>query len=154
MKNALFLLFSFLFIGCDQETTSSIVNEELLTGELLVPETPYDAIDVVNDPENLFYPDVLTAKIEVMGNCSNYVFTIESGEFDSSWVAESWTHPDTNITYKNAFSLYNVCVIPSNAKVSDLIQFKVAKELIENDCVSCAEYAPTPENKIDIRLLN
>ena len=154
MKNVFYLLFSFIFISCDQDAVTPLLNEELPTGELLIPEVPYDNIDVVNDPENLFYTDVITAKIEVLGNCSNDVFSIESGEFDSSWVAASWTHPDTDITYKNAFSLYNVCVIPSNAKVGDLIQFKVAKEFLENDCVSCTEYAPTPENKIDIRLMN
>lgn len=94
----------------------------------------------------------LKGKLEIKGICSNYVITITQGNFDPSKVAASWTDPESNKTYKNAFKLGSPCTFPTNLDEGDEFYFEFVPET-RDECTVCMAYRPVPEQINMIRVL-
>lgn len=94
----------------------------------------------------------LKARFEVKGLCSNYTFSIIEGRLDTSLVEASWTNPQTNKTYKNAFGLVSACDLPASLKEGDTFYFEIDKNE-PKQCAVCMAYYPTPEKKLNIKVL-
>ncbi|MCW1953585.1 MAG: hypothetical protein KIH80_005400 [Flavobacteriia bacterium] len=120
-KLSLFLL-GFVFISCDRS------NEETYT----------------------IYKEVFTARLVNKGLCLHDTFTIESENFDFSLVAD-WTHPVTDVTYKNAFALKNLCELPETINEGDVIKFILIDKDDTPDCINCLAISPTPPKKLFIK---
>lgn len=94
----------------------------------------------------------LKARFEIAGMCSNYTFTLIQGILDTSLVQASWTNPQTQQSYTNAFGLVSACDFPSDLKEGDEFYF----ELDNNEpkqCAICMAYYPVPEKKLNIKIL-
>lgn len=94
----------------------------------------------------------LKARFEVAGLCSNYTFSVIEGNIDTSLVINSWTHPQTNKTYNKAFGISNPCDLPQNLKQGDVFYFEIDKNE-PKQCAVCMAYYPTPEKKLNIKVL-
>ena len=86
----------------------------------------------------------LKGRLEIKGICSNYVITIIEGPVDTSKVASTWTDPETNKTYTNAFKLGSPCTFPSTLNEGDEFYFTFV----------CMAYRPVPEKINMINVLN
>ncbi|MFT4093462.1 MAG: hypothetical protein QM640_07465 [Niabella sp.] len=95
----------------------------------------------------------LKARFEVKALCSNYTFSIIEGAIDTSMVEASWTNPQTNKTYKNAFGIKNPCDLPANLKEGDEFYFEIDNKQ-SKPCVACMAYYPTPAKKLNIKVLS
>ena len=95
----------------------------------------------------------LKGRLEIKGICSNYVITIIDGPVDTSKVASTWTDPETNKTYTNAFKLGSPCTFPSTLNEGDEFYFEFVDQTKE-DCAVCMAYRPVPEEINMINVLN
>jgi hypothetical protein len=89
------------------------------------------------------------ARLETTGICFNYTFTLIEGDIDPSLVEASWTNPQTNKTYINAFGIANPCNLPSNLKEGDEFYFSLSSHRT-NSCAVCEAYYPSPGKKLYI----
>ncbi|WP_346236599.1 hypothetical protein ABDK00_014750 [Niabella insulamsoli] len=94
----------------------------------------------------------LKARFEVAGICSNYTFSLIEGMADTSLVAASWTNPQSDSTYTNAFGVKNPCDLPEGLKVGDEFYFEIDSNR-PNRCMVCMAYYPTPAKKLNIKVL-
>ena len=95
----------------------------------------------------------MKGRLEIKGICSNYVITIIDGPIDASKIASTWTDPETNKTYTNAFKLGSPCTFPSTLNEGDEFYFTFIEETKE-DCAVCMAYRPVPEKINTIKVLN
>ncbi len=95
----------------------------------------------------------MKGRLEIKGICSNYVITIIDGPIDTAKVASTWTDPETNKTYTNAFKLGSPCTFPSTLNEGDEFYFEFVNETKE-DCAVCMAYRPVPEKINMINVLN
>ncbi len=96
--------------------------------------------------------DKLKARFEVAGLCSNYTFSLIEGNIDTALIEGSWTNPQTNKTYKNAFGISNPCDLPKDLKEGDEFYFELEKKPSEQ-CVACMAYYPTPVKKLALKVI-
>lgn len=108
--------------------------------------------DKCNDETEIAYQEVYTARLANKGLCLHNTFTIESESFDFSLVA-NWTHPVTDVTYKNAFALKNLCELPETINEGDLFRFVLLEENTTPDCINCLAISPTPPKKLFIKFV-
>ncbi|MCH5683629.1 hypothetical protein LWM68_04710 [Niabella sp. W65] len=94
----------------------------------------------------------MKARFEVAGLCSNYTFSLIEGNNDTSLVEASWTNPQTDTTYANAFGVKNPCDLPEGLKPGDEFYFELDKDR-PNRCMVCMAYYPTPAKKLNIKVL-
>ncbi|HTG55695.1 MAG TPA: hypothetical protein VL943_05485 [Niabella sp.] len=94
----------------------------------------------------------MKARFEVSGLCSNYTFSLLEGSKDTSLVEASWTNPQTDSTYTNAFGVKNPCDLPEGLKVGDEFYFELDNDR-PNRCMVCMAYYPTPAKKLNIKVL-
>lgn len=94
----------------------------------------------------------MKARFEVSGICSNYTFSLIEGSKDTSLVEASWTNPQTDSTYTNAFGVKNPCDLPEGLKVGDEFYFELDNDR-PNRCMICMAYYPTPAKKLNIKVL-
>ncbi|MCH5717372.1 hypothetical protein [Niabella hibiscisoli] len=94
----------------------------------------------------------MKARFEVSGICSNYTFSLIEGDKDTSLVQASWTNPQTDSTYTNAFGVKNPCDLPEGLKVGDEFYFELDNDR-PNRCMVCMAYYPTPAKKLNIKVL-
>lgn len=98
--------------------------------------------------------EVYTARFEIVGICTNYTFTVIRGDINPSLVESSWTDPQTKITYTNAFGISNPCDLPSNLKKGDTFRFVIKTPNKDDRCNVCLAYYPTPNKKLNIKVVN
>ncbi|HMR82978.1 MAG TPA: hypothetical protein PKE30_07600 [Niabella sp.] len=96
--------------------------------------------------------DKLKARFEIAGLCSNYTFSVIEGNIDTALIEESWTNPQTDKTYKNAFGISNPCDLPKDLKEGDEFYFEIDKKPSEQ-CVACMAYYPTPVKKLALKVI-
>ena len=106
-----------------------------------------------NDSNNSLGTKKYKARFEVAGMCSNYTFRVIGGDIDPALVEQSWTHPDTKKTYKNAFTVKNPCILPHELKEGDTFDFIIDTNPPKSECVVCMAYYPTPDKKLDIKVV-
>lgn len=94
----------------------------------------------------------MKARFEIAGICSNYTFSLIEGGVDSSLVEASWTNPQTDSTYTNAFGVKNPCDLPPGLKVGDTFYFEIDADR-PNRCMVCMAFYPTPAKKLNIKVL-
>jgi hypothetical protein len=94
----------------------------------------------------------MKARFEVSALCSNYTFSLIEGNKDTSLVEASWTNPQTNKTYTNAFGIKNPCDLPEGLKAGDEFYFELDNDR-PNRCMVCMAYYPTPAKKLNIKVL-
>jgi len=92
---------------------------------------------------------LLKGKLSVAGNCLNYTITLLEGDLSSRQVENSWTDPQTGITYQKAFRLANHCQFPDYISEGDEFYFRVISRGT-NDCFTCMAYYPTPAKALAI----
>ncbi len=97
--------------------------------------------------------ECLKGRLEIKGICSNYVITIIKGDFDTSKVETSWTDPESDKQYQNAFKLGSPCTFPSSLNEGDEFYFEFVQEKKE-DCAVCMAYRPVPEKINLISVIN
>ncbi|SDD17667.1 hypothetical protein [Niabella drilacis] len=93
------------------------------------------------------------ARFEVAGMCSNYTFSVIEGRIDPLLVAATWTNPQTNKTYWKAFGISNPCDFPSGIKEGDVFYFEIVPAKKDPQCAVCMAYYPTPERKLNIKVV-
>ncbi|MET0634927.1 MAG: hypothetical protein ABWZ25_02800 [Chitinophagaceae bacterium] len=94
----------------------------------------------------------LKARLETKAICSNYTFTVTSGDIDTSLVNTTWTDETTGKTYTNAFGIANPCDFPSTINAGDEFYFTIEKDT-KTDCAVCMAYYPTPGKKLFIKVI-
>lgn len=93
------------------------------------------------------------ARFEVKALCSNYTFSVVEGSIDPSLVMAGYTDEHSGKTYKNAFGVKNPCLIPADLKEGDTFYFIIDANPPKNECIVCMAYYPTPEKKLDIKVV-
>lgn len=93
------------------------------------------------------------ARFDVAGICSNYTFSVIEGAIDPALVEATWTNPQTNKTYKNAFAVSNPCTFPSNLKQGASFYFEIIPEEKVQNCAVCMAYYPTPQKRLAIKVI-
>lgn len=114
---------------------------------------PLIAVDSTKCTKSKNPATCLKGKLEIKGICSNYVITIQEGNFDKSKVAAAWTDPQTQKTYQNAFKLGSPCTFPADLDEGDVFYFEFVPET-RDECTVCMAYRPVPEQVNMIRVLN
>lgn len=94
----------------------------------------------------------MKARFEVAGICSNYTFSLLEGNIDTSLVEASWTNPQTDSSYTNAFGVKNPCDLPEGLKPGDEFYFELDNDR-PNRCMVCMAYYPVPARKLNIKVL-
>ena len=94
------------------------------------------------------------ARFEINAICANYTFSVIEGNIDVSYVETSWTNPQTNKAYTNAFGIANPCELPDNLKEGDEFYFGIINPEDAKSCIVCAAYYPSPQKKLNIKILN
>ena len=98
-------------------------------------------------------PGCYKGKLEIKALCMNYTISIQSKNFDTSMVVNSWTDETTGKTYKNAFRLGSPCTFPDSLKAGDEFYFTIDSTSVQN-CMVCMAYYPTPSKRLSIKVLN
>lgn len=93
------------------------------------------------------------ARFEVAGICSNYTFSVIEGNIDTSQVVAEWKDPQTGELYKNAFAVANPCLLPQGLKKGDTFYFVIDEDPPKNECAVCLAYYPTPEKRLNIKIV-
>lgn len=92
------------------------------------------------------------ARFEQSGICANNTYTVIEGKIDTSLVQASWTNPQTNKTYTNAFTVMNPCDMPQGMKEGDEFYFEIDSNR-PNRCMVCQAYYPTPAKRLNIKVV-
>lgn len=95
---------------------------------------------------------VYRGKLVSKGICLNYTITLVGGTLDTSKVEAQWTHPNTGITYQNAFALGSICDFPADIKEGDEFNFVLNSKPAEG-CAVCMAYAPKPAKALPIKVV-
>jgi hypothetical protein len=96
---------------------------------------------------------VYRGKLVRKGLCMNYTISVVSGSIDTAKVQSSWTDPQTNTTFQNAFRLESVCDFPTNLQEGDEFSFVIDNNA-PTDCAVCLAFYPTPRKGLKIRVVN
>lgn len=97
--------------------------------------------------------DCYKAKLVKKGICLNYTITVLSGNMDAQKIEATWTDPNTNITYQNAFRLGSVCNFPTDIEEGEEFYFSLDADA-GNSCAVCQAYYPTPAKVLAIKVLD
>ncbi len=97
--------------------------------------------------------DCYKGKLVKKGICLNYTITVLSGNMDPQKIETTWTDPNTNITYQNAFRLGSVCNFPTDIEEGEEFYFTLDTDA-NNGCAVCQAYYPTPAKSLSIKVLN
>ena len=95
----------------------------------------------------------LKGRLEIKGICSNYVITIVDGDVDTSKVVSTWTDPESQKTFQNAFALGSPCTFPPEINEGEEFYFEYVTET-KGDCMVCLAFRPVPEKSNMINVLN
>ncbi len=98
------------------------------------------------DAGDMVYKGVLVKS----GICSQKVVEV-LGDAEGLNFEESWTDESTGKSYKNVFSVKNICDFPADIKEGDTISFKKGREI--KQCAVCMAYTPVPETHVEIEVL-
>lgn len=95
-----------------------------------------------------------TGKV-IGGICSQYTIQLVSGDMDPARYVKTWKNDMTDSTYHNVFGLSNYCYFDQqNLHTGDTFQFYLVKDSVQQSCVVCFAYAPTPPIKNTIRVVS
>lgn len=119
----------------------------------LLAFAPFVSTQSTSCNKNSSTTSCMKGRLEIKGICSNYVITIIDGPIDTSKVASTWTDPETNKTYTNAFKLGSPCTFPSSLNEGDEFYFTFVNDTKE-DCAVCMAYRPVPKKINMINVLN
>lgn len=97
--------------------------------------------------------NVYRGKLVRKGICMNYTISVIGGNMDDGKVQSSWTDPQTNTTFQNAFRLESVCNFPATIQEGDEFSFVIDNNA-PTDCAVCMAYYPTPQKGLKIRVVN
>lgn len=95
----------------------------------------------------------LKGKLVKKGICMNYTISVVDGDIDPALIEASWTDPQTNIAYTNAFALGSQCTFPVGIAEGSEFYFKITPQK-DADCVVCYAYYPTPNKRLVIEVLD
>ena len=110
-----------------------------------------DEDKLVADPIDCSQP--IQGRLAVKGICMNYVIEVLD-PINPEWVEAEWVHPDTQVSYANAFILGSVCTFDDSLNEGNLLYFEASPEPFEGDenCAVCLAYSPTPSKTLYLRL--
>jgi len=117
----------FIILSCNRKTSANLAEGEM--------------------KNDTIYKGVLVKS----GICSQKVVEV-IGEKEGLRFEESWTDESSNKTYRNVFSVKNICDFPGDIKEGDTISFRKGKEV--KQCAVCMAYTPVPETHVEIEVIN
>jgi hypothetical protein len=91
-------------------------------------------------------------KLVKKGICMNYTISVVGGNIDKNLVEATWTDPNTNTSYTNAFRLESICDFPSGLNEGDEFSFVINNSAPMN-CAQCMAYYPTPQKGLRIKVV-
>jgi CRISPR/Cas system CMR subunit Cmr6 (Cas7 group RAMP superfamily) len=108
---------------------------------------------LTTDPVECSQP--IQGRLAIKGICMNYVLEVLD-PINPEWVETEWVHPDTQVSYTNAFRLGSVCTFDDSLNEGDLLYFEASPEPFKGDenCAVCLAYSPTPNKTLYLRLCN
>jgi len=96
--------------------------------------------------------DTLKGRLVVSELCGHYIIELISGQIDSSKLAVDWHDEKRNATYKQSFSVINVCSFEkAGLKEGDVFSFKVDGNATPETCAVCMAYYPTPQRSVAVK---
>ncbi|MFT3702508.1 MAG: hypothetical protein QM802_09070 [Agriterribacter sp.] len=99
--------------------------------------------------------DVLKGRLVVNELCGHYIVELISGQMDTAKLAVDWHDEKRNTTYKQSFSIKNVCSFGKAAlKEGDVFSFKVDSDTPPEVCAVCMAYYPTPQQSVAVKEIN
>jgi hypothetical protein len=134
MKHCLILLsaLTFVFASCEKSSLAPEITEK-------------------GAAENEVTLNCVTARLEKIERCGQRIVSILSEDKTGLNYAPNWTHPVTKESYQNVFAVGNICDFPSSIKENETFKF-VRVEKGTNGCVTCLILAPTPAEKMNIKI--
>lgn len=96
--------------------------------------------------------DTYRGKLVKKGICMNYTISVVAGNIDKSLVEATWTDPNTNTSYTNAFRLESICNFPANLNEGDEFSFVIDNNA-DLSCAVCQAYYPTPQKGLKIKVV-
>ncbi|HEY8396483.1 MAG TPA: hypothetical protein VIK80_01000 [Flavihumibacter sp.] len=93
----------------------------------------------------------LIGKLVISELCNHFVVSIESGDVDPSLITDSFRDEKRATTYSRVFTVGNSCQFQeAGLKEGDRFSFSISPKPIEDTCMVCMAYYPTPETRLSV----
>jgi len=112
---------------------------------------PVEVRDSIVNDITLDRTGPLKGKLAKEGMCRSYTITVTGGNIDMDLIHSIWTNPFSKIKYKYSFGVANFCDF-KEVKEGQSFYFEIISSG-NTDCINCAAWYPSPEKKLNIKVL-